>query len=319
MTDAAPLVSVAIRASRKLFVAQAIESVLSQTFHDLELVVYDSAGDLESIAASFDDRRLRYQRASRKLDDGDRTRAALMLCRGPVIGLLDDDDLYQPRFVELAMERFDRDPEVGVVFANHFWEVGGRRFPRQCPLAAGTYPRFLPTLIRSLPVPLSATLMRREVFEQGERDAPIPADATGDLFIWLRAAHAGWPFAYIDQPLMTYRVHAAQTSNMRAEQAEKKVRTWSAFAFEDPESEALRRRRLAVALLNRAASQLAEGHRGAARADLADARALGTGGSRARAALLRLLTLVPFAGPPVAWLWHKRPHRRRLGPPPLPQ
>ena len=56
--DTPPTVSVAIRAFRRRWIAQAIRSVLAQTFTDLELVIYDTAGDLEDVvAAAADDAR----------------------------------------------------------------------------------------------------------------------------------------------------------------------------------------------------------------------------------------------------------------------
>ena len=58
-----PMVSIAIRAFRRRWLAEAIASVLAQTHRDLELVVYDDAGDLEELAMSTRDPRVRYHHA----------------------------------------------------------------------------------------------------------------------------------------------------------------------------------------------------------------------------------------------------------------
>lgn len=41
-----PTVSIAIRAYRRRWLGEAIASVLGQTYRDLELVVYDDAGEI---------------------------------------------------------------------------------------------------------------------------------------------------------------------------------------------------------------------------------------------------------------------------------
>jgi glycosyltransferase involved in cell wall biosynthesis len=309
-----PTVSVAIRAYRAQFLSETIESVLRQTFADLELIVYDDAGTLEPFVSAHDDQRVRYQRAERKLEGSARAQAALSLCRGEVIGLLDDDDRYEPYFIERLVNEFERNPRLGIAFSSHYWDLGGARFPRQCALRPGTYDDFLVELIRLWPIALSATLMRRAVFEQGEDARPMPPGVWGDLFQWLRAAEERWPFAYIDEPLMTYRVHPDQISGDTQLMAESGVKTWRAFSFSDPEAERLRRRRLAEALVIRAPHRLAEGRRGAALADLREARALQPDRLGLRASMLRLLAWVPLIGAPAVRLWRVRPRRLRLGP-----
>ena len=92
-------VSVAIRAYRREWLGGAIASVLRQTWRDFDLIVYDDARDLEDVVARFDDPRVRYVRAEKKLEASGRFAAAVALCRGRYIGLLDDDDRYEPAFI----------------------------------------------------------------------------------------------------------------------------------------------------------------------------------------------------------------------------
>ena len=312
---ARPVVSVAIRASRERYLREAIESVLTQSFAELELVIYDDAGDLGPAVASHQDGRVRYQRPEQKLGDAGRTREALRLCRGEYIGLLDDDDHYEPGFLERVMTEFERDESLGLVFTNHYWLMDGRRQERQCAVPAGKHEYLLPELLRRMPVPLSSTLMRRAVFEQGERDAPLPDQGVwGDLFLWLRAADAGWPFLYVDEPLMTYRVHGSQISRTVEYTVENGVATWMAFRFDDPECERLRQIRLAESLIVRAGYHLADRRLRAARADLVEARRLNPEAFGAKARVLHLLASIPGIGPAAARLWRTRPRRVMLGP-----
>ena len=73
--------------------------MLAQTHRDLELVIYDDAGDLEALATATGDPRVRYHRAEERRTASGRFTAAVALCRGEYIGILDDDDAYAPDFV----------------------------------------------------------------------------------------------------------------------------------------------------------------------------------------------------------------------------
>ena len=81
-----PRVSIAIRAFRRRWLAEAIASVLAQTYRDLELVIYDDAGDLEALASATRDPRVRYHCADAPRSASGRFQAAVGLCRGDYVG-----------------------------------------------------------------------------------------------------------------------------------------------------------------------------------------------------------------------------------------
>lgn len=62
-----PSVSIAIRAHRREWLDDAIASVLAQTHRDLELVIYNDTGTLESVATRTRDARIRYCRGNANL------------------------------------------------------------------------------------------------------------------------------------------------------------------------------------------------------------------------------------------------------------
>jgi glycosyltransferase involved in cell wall biosynthesis len=308
MNAAAPTFSVAIRGFRSDLLREAIASVLAQTYDDFEVVVYDDTGSLNRIIDEFGDARVRHVAAAPGQTNSAKVRAALSLCRGRYLGNLDDDDRYEPAFLARVLAEFEREPRVGVVFTDHYFDIEGkRRVRRRLRFPGGTHPDMVGSLLRRWPVALSAAMLRREAWEEGERTKPIPEGVWADRFMWLRTAELGWAFAYIDEPLMTYRIHSGQISSMHDWMREPGVKTLEEFSFADPEEEKLRRVYLADALVSRAANDLSRGRATRAREDLEYAREIAPNRHPFRGALLRALTTRPALAARVASLWRSRP------------
>ena len=232
-------VSIAIRAYRRRWLGEAIESVLCQTWRDLELVIYDDAGDLDDVAARFADARLRYARAARKLEASGRFAAAVALCRGRYVGLLDDDDCYEPAFVERLAAALDADPRAGVAFCGEIW-LGGSQ-----PAAAWPAP--------------SAMLMRRAAIDAVE----MPDGIAPDLFLHERLRRLGWTQVRVDEPLVVRRSHRDRIANSFA---------GASYALATVEQLGIGGPELARRHVVRAVWHLAAGRRGEALADLRAAR-----------------------------------------------
>jgi glycosyltransferase involved in cell wall biosynthesis len=303
----APTVSVCVPAfARPAFLRAAIESVLNQDLDDLELLVGDDSGDLESALVS--DPRIRYFRNPTRLGMAGNWNSLLDRARGRFVGLLMDDDELMPGFLRTVVSQFERDPSLGVVFTNHYFRDGGRLRERACGLAEGRYEDFLLPLLRYRPVAISASLVRRELWA-GVR--PLPDLLTADVVLQVRAALLGWPFFYVDRPLMAYRLHPGQLSRDEERFRDDDVHVWESFSFADPECERLRRRYVAEALVSRSATHVKNDRIEAAGLDLERARALDSTSLGARGTIIRILTRIPSLVPAARFLRNAR--RRGVG------
>ena len=255
-----PAVSVCIRTlgRRPGLLCEAIESVLAQTFHSFEIVVVDDSDRLFPLVGRFDDPRIRYYSNGPPRGSVAAIRRALRLARGHLVGLLDDDDIWLPDFLATVLECFERDPRLGFVFTDHYLDLRGRRVPRRPPLGAGRQEDFLTDLLEYWPVTLSSSLMRREVWDDGERRLPLADGTIGDISMWVRAAMAGWAFHYVDRPLAVWRQHTGQMTWDQTVPA-RNIATFERFRFEDPAAERLRRARLAEARLAQANLHIRQG------------------------------------------------------------
>ena len=120
------------------FIGEAIESVRAQTLREWELLLVDdgSTDDRSRIAAGYaarepdrirvlchPDRQNRGIAASRNL--------GVEAARAPLIALLDADDVYEPRRLELHANRLEEDAGLGVVISRElYWRTWAPRAER---------------------------------------------------------------------------------------------------------------------------------------------------------------------------------------------
>ena len=310
-------VSIAIRAFRRDWLAEAIESVLAQTHRHLELVIYDETGGLADIAGRYEvDQRVRYHRGEPQPGPSGRFRAAWSLCRGDYIGMLDDDDRYQPEFVAHMLSALAAEPTAGVAFCRTGWMLGGGRMVTSDPLPSGLLSGTASALLAChLSVASSRMLIRRAAIEAAERRQPMPGDVAPDLWMMIQTALAGWTHLAVGDRLVVQRWHADQLS--RRDEGDLPVATFGALVVDDPELERIRRATLARHLVRRALFRLRAGDRKAAREDLSEARHADASVLAAARRAIGIAARLPLAGPLAARAAVASPslRRRRALPP----
>lgn len=114
-----PKVSVGIPAYKSAFLKQAIDSVLKQTYTDLELVIVNdnSPESITDIVNSYNDHRIRYYINERNMgweDPAVNWNKCLSYANGEFFALLCDDDYYEPSFLEEMLSLADKYPNVSV-------------------------------------------------------------------------------------------------------------------------------------------------------------------------------------------------------------
>jgi GT2 family glycosyltransferase len=299
-----PRVSIAIRAFRRRWLAEAIASVLAQTHGDLELVIYDDAGDLEALATATGDPRVRYHRADDRRTASGRFTGAVALCRGEYIGILDDDDVYAPGFVAALVQALDSDPRCGVAFCRSIWDDDGALVEPVDPRPAGRQADYAASMLRhGWWTAFSQMLIRRTALEAVLRIEPLPPDVGPDTFINLRIALAGWTHILVDGRLSRRRWHAGQLTRSFPAAGDMSVATFRRLSFADPALAAARDRQLARSHLARAVAALRAGDVRRARSDVDAAASLAPSAWRAERRALLLAVGCGPAGVLAARLW----------------
>lgn len=102
------------------FIAEAITSILTQTFEDFELIICDNASTDETreICLQFaaQDVRIRYHRNPKNIGAGPNFNLAVSFARGEYFKWAAHDDLCHPEFLERCINLLDSDPDAVLAF-----------------------------------------------------------------------------------------------------------------------------------------------------------------------------------------------------------
>lgn len=197
-----------------------MNSVLTQTVADLELVVVDdgSTDDTGQIADAVKDPRVRVIHQSNRGLPGARN-AGILAARGEVTSFLDSDDLLLPTYVETVRRGFVADPGVDFVYTDtwtfndhtrrvrkkttgYYWNP-----PEPPPATADEFFREL-VKINFLTVPVA--VRTKVIIAAGMFDETMTAGE--DWEMWLRLSATGHRAAEARGPLGLRRQHVAQMS-----------------------------------------------------------------------------------------------------------
>lgn len=205
------------------FIGEALNSVIAQTFRDFEVIVVDdgSKDNGPAIARNTGDSRIRVvSQANRGLAGARNT--GIRNAIGEIIALLDADDIWEPRKLELHVAHLDGNPSADVSFCasklidEEREDVGLVQSPITRDFEESDFFCRNPIGNGSVPVLRRAALDRIEFFDNSRGwNCWFNEDfrQSEDVECWMRLkAVAGCAFAYIEQPLTLYRVNSGGLS-----------------------------------------------------------------------------------------------------------
>jgi glycosyltransferase involved in cell wall biosynthesis len=216
-----PLVTVIVNLyNGEATVAEALESVLAQSFADWELLVWDdcSTDGSAKIVHRFTDPRIRYVRSDCRLSLGQARQAAIQLANGEWIAFLDQDDLWLPNKLERQISLAREKPDAGLVYgrAVRFYPSGAQRDYDQAhdyaPLPEGDI--FASLFSDSCYIAMSSAMFRRSAVNAV---GGIPAAITiiPDYYLYTAVARR-FSAAAVQQVVCRYRMHPGNVSQSNA-------------------------------------------------------------------------------------------------------
>lgn len=195
------------------FIAEAVESVITQTYPNWELIVIDdgSIDHTAQIVATYHDPRLHYHYQSNQGLAGARN-AALQLAQGDFVAFIDADDKWASEFLARCSQRLSAEPALGAVYTQvYHFDQNGRTLPRAS-LEICSRDQLHRRLLRGGFFPPSAVMARRSVLQQlGTFDTELAGAGTEDWELWLRLTRQ-YAMDGISELLAYYRIYPGSMS-----------------------------------------------------------------------------------------------------------
>jgi glycosyltransferase involved in cell wall biosynthesis len=212
MKNSNPRVSVVIPAYNQAeYLGDAIQSVLSQTYQDFEIIVIDDGStDKTPLVANEFSENVCYIRQENKGLAGARN-TGIQNAKGTYIALIDSDDIWLPIFLQKMMALVADVPDAIVYYCSaRYIDAKGNELPQ---IVAS---KFVPdetmyeTLVKAnFIIPSTVVMLRSAVLAAGLFDDSFRACEDWDL--WLRLAPT-CHFTSIRDCLVNYRLHGSSLS-----------------------------------------------------------------------------------------------------------
>lgn len=195
------------------FLSETIESVLSQTFQDFELIVVDncSTDTTEQIMGNYikKDNRIKFIRNNENIGMYRNYNQALLLARGEYIKFLNADDKFEPTLLEKFVDILDKDLSIALVTS--YRQYFGLKDDILIPPYIGkvdAVSAIFSSLKKGNWIGEPTTVMfRRKNLNLGLFDISLLMFADQDM--WLRHLRVGDLYV-IDEVLSYFRIHEEQ-------------------------------------------------------------------------------------------------------------
>lgn len=206
-----PLVSISMPAfNAELYIAEAIDSVLAQTYQNIELIICDdgSSDGTRQIIEKYSDPRIIkiFSPVNRGLI-ATRNEIA-QIAKGKYLALLDADDVAFPDRIATQV-KFLESGEADICGADH-WTLNQKSGAIKPSRQRHTNSDIQALLSVCSPLCNPAVMGRIEIFKaHSYQKSYLHAE---DYCLWTEIALSGYQFANIPQKLIIYRLHSTQTS-----------------------------------------------------------------------------------------------------------
>jgi len=221
---------------RVQFLRNALESVLEQTFESFEIIVTDDSNnpEIKSVCDSFHQAKIRYRSNSSPVGVATNLRTAISEARGKYVAILNDDDSWEPDFLDLLVTPLENSSERILAFADHWIMLSGGQIDvrrtekntvryRRDTLVEGEIGDWETGAVLDHTVPLAmAAVFRKDAVNWDW----VVEDVAGAYDFWITCllASAHKPAYYVPRRLSKYRIHSSmETARMTADKNENMV------------------------------------------------------------------------------------------------
>ncbi len=224
-----PLVSVVMPVfNAALFLREAIDSILHQTYTNFEFIIINdgSTDDSQEIIDSFNDPRITRIRNATNLGLIQSLNLGLKIAKGVYICRMDADDISLPERLEKQIRYLESNPQI---------EILGTAFKLiptdKIQLHPSSSSKCNVKLLFETCLAHPSVVIRKSLIDRLYLQYNINYKLSEDYFLWAEAAVKGAIISNVEELLLLYRIHENQTSSAffkKQQEVVKQIQWWYA-------------------------------------------------------------------------------------------
>ncbi len=202
-----------------LYLREAMDSMLSQTFTDFELIVLNdcSPDNAEEILDTYDDPRIVRYKGEKNVGLSNVLNVGIEMARGKYIARMDSDDISLPNRLQVQVDFLEAHPEIDLVSVGmQLFGASESVWKRERDLEKVK----IEAMFHS-PILHASSVWRKDSFERNGlrfRQEMVPAE---DYELWTRALVKGLKLVNLPEVLYKYRLHQSQATLQKDKVLEK--------------------------------------------------------------------------------------------------
>lgn len=207
-----PLVSVIMPVYNcELYIKEAVESILNQTFQDFELIIIDdcSSDSTLQICKSFVDNRIMIIEKDHNSGITNSLNFGLHTAKGKFIARMDGDDISMPTRFEKQVAFLDSNPEI--ILCGTSYIVIGQDQAYSLPQS---HEAIKVNLLQANCIVHPSVMLRKDILIANNLSYDFKMEPAEDYDLWVRLAQVG-KLHNLPECLLQYRVHDSQVSTIR--------------------------------------------------------------------------------------------------------
>jgi len=193
------------------YLREAMDSMLSQTFTDFELIVLNdcSPDNAEEVLNTYNDPRIVRYKGEKNVGLSNVLNIGIEMARGKYIARMDSDDISLPNRLQVQVDYLETHPEIDLV------SVGMQLFgdKEEIWVREQDFEELKICALFYSPVLHASSMWRKDAFEQQGlrfRQEMVPSE---DYDLWTRALVKGLRLVNLPEVLYQYRIHGTQATS----------------------------------------------------------------------------------------------------------
>ena len=224
-----PLVSIIMNCyNGEKYLAESLESILSQTYQNWELIFWDnlSTDNSKKIFEKYKDNRFKYFLAEKHSVLYHARNLAIQKTKGDFIAFLDTDDIWLKDKLSTQIKLFS-DENIGLVYGN-YWRYNKTNFFKKKRLSSF---KQLPSgkitdiLLKKYSVGMLTVVIRKKFINDKKDIFDTNFDMLSDMDFILRFSKK-YKFDCVQEPLAIYRLHEDQLQNKNIDKQVTQMSEW---------------------------------------------------------------------------------------------